>query len=270
MEAAPAHVYRRRRAVALAVLVGLVAADRARPARARRRRRGAGRQAASPTARRRRSPPTLPRGGRSIFPEHRVVAYYGAPQRRRAGRARHRQPGRRGARRSPARPRPYARKGRPVLPALELIAVIANADAGDDGLYLTPPDRRGDPPLPEGGARRRRRCCCWTSSPGRSDFFTETRRLEKWLREPDVGLALDPEWHVGRGRGAGPGDRERRLARGQRHDRVAGPAERRARPAGEARRRPPVHRRHGRRHDAASRATGCRSSSTPTASARRP
>ncbi len=32
--------------------------------------------------------------------------------------------------------------------------------------------------------------------PGRSDFFTETTRLRKWLRQPDVGLALDPEWRV--------------------------------------------------------------------------
>lgn len=33
--------------------------------------------------------------------------------------------------------------------------------------------------------------------PGRSDFGPEVRPLERWLREPDVGLALDPEWHVG-------------------------------------------------------------------------
>ena len=32
--------------------------------------------------------------------------------------------------------------------------------------------------------------------PGYADFMTEVRRLEPWLREPDVGLALDPEWHV--------------------------------------------------------------------------
>ena len=30
---------------------------------------------------------------------------------------------------------PYARRARPVLPALELIASIANADPGEDGLY---------------------------------------------------------------------------------------------------------------------------------------
>src|SRR3712207_4060715 len=35
--------------------------------------------------------------------------------------------------------------------------------------------------------------------PGRADFLDETRRLRRWLREPDVGLALDPEWHMDAG-----------------------------------------------------------------------
>src|SRR6185503_12100786 len=30
-------------------------------------------------------------------------------------------------------------------------------------------------------------------------FFTEATRLRKWLKEPDVGLALDPEWRMGPG-----------------------------------------------------------------------
>ena len=33
--------------------------------------------------------------------------------------------------------------------------------------------------------------------PGRADFFTETIRLRKWLKHPDVGLAIDPEWRMG-------------------------------------------------------------------------
>ncbi len=33
--------------------------------------------------------------------------------------------------------------------------------------------------------------------PGRSNFMTEIKAYEKFLREPDVSLALDPEWHVG-------------------------------------------------------------------------
>jgi hypothetical protein len=32
--------------------------------------------------------------------------------------------------------------------------------------------------------------------PGHSEFFEETIRLERWLREPDVHLALDPEWRM--------------------------------------------------------------------------
>jgi hypothetical protein len=35
--------------------------------------------------------------------------------------------------------------------------------------------------------------------PGRADFMEEARYLEEFLREPDVGLALDPEWHVADG-----------------------------------------------------------------------
>ena len=33
--------------------------------------------------------------------------------------------------------------------------------------------------------------------PGRTDFLTDARRYEELLREPDVGLALDPEWRLG-------------------------------------------------------------------------
>ena len=32
--------------------------------------------------------------------------------------------------------------------------------------------------------------------PGRADFMEEVRALEPYLRQPDVSLALDPEWSV--------------------------------------------------------------------------
>ena len=35
--------------------------------------------------------------------------------------------------------------------------------------------------------------------PGRSTFPAEVRRLARWLREPDVGVALDPEWRLAPG-----------------------------------------------------------------------
>jgi hypothetical protein len=45
-------------------------------------------------------------------------------------------------------------------------------------------------------ARKEKALLLLDIQPGRSDFFTEATRLKKWLKEPDVSLALDPEWRV--------------------------------------------------------------------------
>jgi hypothetical protein len=139
-------------------------------------------------------PAELPRGGRSILPEFRVVAFYGAPQSDELGELGIGSPdsaGRRLARQAKA----YERKRRPVLPAMELIAVIAAAHPGEDGMYRTRQDNRTIRRYLR-AARRHKALLLLDIQPGRSDFFTETTRLERWLREPDVGLALDPEWRV--------------------------------------------------------------------------
>ena len=82
-----------------------------------------------------------------------------------------------------------------MLPALELITVIANADPGEDGMYRS---RQEDRVIRRylRAARRAKALLLLDIQPGRADFFTETTRLRKWLKEPDVGLALDPEWRV--------------------------------------------------------------------------
>jgi hypothetical protein len=143
------------------------------------------------------APVELPRGGRSILPEHRVVAFYGAPQDEELGALGIGTPDR-AARRLTRQARPYERPRRPVLPALELIAVIANADAGEDGMYRS---RQENAVIRRylRAARRHKMLLLLDIQPGRADFFTETTRLERWLREPDVGLALDPEWRVSEG-----------------------------------------------------------------------
>jgi len=143
------------------------------------------------------APRELPRGGRSILPEFRVVAYYGAPQSRELGALGIGSP-RGAARRLGRQARPYGGKRRPVLPALELITVIANADPGEDGMYRS---RQRDAIIRRylRAARRAKALLLLDIQPGRSDFFTETTRLEKWLKEPDVSLALDPEWRVQEG-----------------------------------------------------------------------
>jgi hypothetical protein len=143
------------------------------------------------------APTELPRGGRSIYPQHRVVAYYGAPQSKELGALGIGSPAS-AARRLERQAKAYARPGRPVLPALELIAVIANADAGQDGRYRT---RQTNAVIGRylRAARRAKALLLLDIQPGASDFFTEATRLKRWLREPDVGLALDPEWRVGPG-----------------------------------------------------------------------
>ncbi len=143
------------------------------------------------------APPQLPRGGRSIFPGFRVVAFYGAPQSEELGELGIGTPVS-AARRLERQAKAYARERRPVLPAMELIAVIAAAHEGADGMYRT---RQPDVIVRRylRAARRAKALLLLDIQPGLSDFFTETTRLERWLREPDVGLALDPEWRVAPG-----------------------------------------------------------------------
>jgi hypothetical protein len=138
----------------------------------------------------------LPRGGRVLFPAYRLVGFCGAPGSPALGRlgignldARVAESERLGA--------TYA-VGRPVLPVVELIAVVAQRYAGADGRYRV----RVDDAVIEtylDAARRHRALLLLNVQPGRSAFLDEARALERWLTEPDVGLALDPEWAVGPG-----------------------------------------------------------------------
>ena len=142
-------------------------------------------------------PPELPGGGRRLFPDKRVVAFYGAPQDDELGELGIGSPDD-VARRLKRQAKPYARKNRPVLPAFELITVLAHAAPGEDGLYRA---RQSDSVIRRylRAARRHDALLILDIQPGRADFFTETIRLRKWLKQPDVGLALDPEWRVGPG-----------------------------------------------------------------------
>lgn len=90
----------------------------------------------------------------------------------------------------------YRGGGRPVLPALWLIASISAKEAGADGSYRTVQDgatiRRY-----LAAAREAKMLLVLDLQPGRADVVAEVRRLEPFLKEPDVGLALDPEWALG-------------------------------------------------------------------------
>jgi hypothetical protein len=139
-------------------------------------------------------PPTLPRGGRSILPHFRVVAYYGAPQDDELGILGIGSP-RRAARRLERQAKPYARPRRPVLPAFELIAAIVTSEAGDGGDHSM---RQDDSTIRRylRVARAHRMLLLLDIQPGYAPFLQEAKALEKWLKLPDVGLALDPEWSM--------------------------------------------------------------------------
>jgi hypothetical protein len=139
----------------------------------------------------------LPGGGRRLFPDRRIVAYYGAPQDDELGALGIGTPAH-AARRLERQAKPYATKARPVLPAMELLAVTAAASPGEGSRYNT----RQDASIIDRyhrAARKAKALLVLDIQPGRSDFFTEATRLKRWLKEPDVGLALDPEWRMGPG-----------------------------------------------------------------------
>jgi hypothetical protein len=193
----PPRVYRRRRLSALAVvallaaLAGAVmgAGNDGSPDTA-----ASGSGTADGKAQTPAPPPELPRGGRRLFPDFRVVAFYGAPQSHELGALGIGSPdaaGRRLARQA----RSYVKKTRPVLPAFELIATVANAHPGENGRYSS---RQSDAVVRRylRAARRAKALLVLDVQPGHADFMDEVRHLDEWLREPDVGIALDPEWHT--------------------------------------------------------------------------
>lgn len=138
----------------------------------------------------------LPRGGTELLPRYRLVGYYGAPQDEGLGALGIGSPAS-ASKRLDEQASAYegAKDGKPVLPFLELLATVANADPGTDGLYLTR-QPRGIIRRYLDQARADRSLLVLDIQPGRSDFAREVRRLDEFLAEPDVGLALDPEWLV--------------------------------------------------------------------------
>ena len=88
--------------------------------------------------------------------------------------------------------------GRSVLPVAELIATVVQGSPGRDGLFRTRMDDRVISTW-LAAARQRKALLVLNIQPGRARFIDEAKAYQKWLTEPDVGLALDPEWAIGPG-----------------------------------------------------------------------
>jgi hypothetical protein len=139
-------------------------------------------------------PPELPRGGRQLFPRYRVVGFYGMQNLDVLGAG----PPDVVAQRLLRVARPYATPGHPVMPMFELIATVAHPFPTPSGLYRT---RQEDEIVQRylKAVRRIKGVLVLDVQPGRADFLDEMRYWEPYLRQPDVGVALDPEFAMGPG-----------------------------------------------------------------------
>lgn len=137
--------------------------------------------------------PTLPGGSTSLFPGYRLVGFSGAPGAPGQGRL--------GIGKLDDRvvemmsvASSYA-DGRKAMPVMELIATTVHPVPGKDGMFRT---RLDDDKIQQwlDTARRHGAILLLNIQPGRASFLDEAKAYEKFLSEPDVGLALDPEWAV--------------------------------------------------------------------------
>lgn len=85
--------------------------------------------------------------------------------------------------------------GRRVQIVYELIATVTDDYPGEDGTY-SHDIARADVEAYLHAARRNHALLVLDLQPGRSDFLTVAKRYAWALKQPDVGLALDPEWRM--------------------------------------------------------------------------
>jgi hypothetical protein len=94
--------------------------------------------------------------------------------------------------------RPYATPGHPVMPMFELIATVAHPFPTPSGLYRTHQEDAIVRSFLK-AVRRIDGMLVLDVQPGRDDFVSSPRHREPYLRQPDVGVALDPEFAMGPG-----------------------------------------------------------------------
>lgn len=139
------------------------------------------------------APILLPRGGRTVLPGRLVVAYYGIVGTSNIlGQTHNPEADAAGVERIA---RAYARLDRRVQPAFELVTTIASPDPGPFATYSSPIDTALVRQYLS-VAHRHRLLLILDFQPGRGEFLPEVRRYARFLRDPAVGVALDPEWKL--------------------------------------------------------------------------
>jgi hypothetical protein len=140
--------------------------------------------------------PQLPGGGYRIFGHHRfLVAYYGTAHTSSLGVLGATDPDT-AARRVVRAGRPFLRGNERLQPVFELIATVADGGPGADGDYSHDIPRSYVEEYIR-AAHRHHALLLLDLQTGRSAFPVVAKRWAWALRDPSVGLALDPEWRMG-------------------------------------------------------------------------
>lgn len=140
-------------------------------------------------------PYQFPAGGRSLVPDYRLVALYGSPGAPVLGVL-----GEQGPEASVQRVKQLAKQyqahsSETVLPTFEIIATVASAFPTEDNDYSRA--------IPNSVlsqwinvAKAHGVYVVLDLQSGRTDFLKQAKELAPLLAEPNVGLALDPEWRL--------------------------------------------------------------------------
>jgi hypothetical protein len=138
----------------------------------------------------------LPGGGTRVFGRHRfLVAYYGTAGTGSLGVLGESAPDEM-HRRLRRAAQPFKRPGDRIQTVYELIVTVADPTPGPDGDFSHDIARERVQEFVE-AAHRNHALLVLDLQPGRADFLTVARRWAWALRDPWVGLALDPEWRMG-------------------------------------------------------------------------
>ncbi len=137
----------------------------------------------------------FPNGGRQLFPHYRLVALYGVPGTPVLGAL-----GAQPESATLARVKRLAVEYQPLmgehaLPTLEIIATVASAYPEPDNSYSYAISQKTVANW-VAAARSAGVYIVLDLQPGRTDFLAQAKRLQPLLEEPNVGLALDPEWRL--------------------------------------------------------------------------
>lgn len=140
-------------------------------------------------------PYNFPDGGRTLFPRYRFVALYGTPGTPLLGVL-----GAQDVQATVERVKALAAQYQPlvaehILPTMEIITTVASASPTEDGDYSYP-IAQDTLQTWITAAQKAGVYVVLDLQPGRSSFLRQAEQFAPLLAEPNVGLALDPEWRL--------------------------------------------------------------------------